>query len=391
MQQDPHAMAPSPKVSVQLPRDLCYKEHVPSEWWYYNGHLSDSDRRLTFHVAFFRQRTDSVRVGRWLPLRLFGTHYWCAHFSLMDLQTGESWFTHRRSLWWHGRAERDRFKVRLGRWSIEGDCASQRLRIGPTNMHLDLHLSIRKSASLHGDQGRFHKHPEQECFYFSFSKIDAHGFLKLNDKELPVQGTCWMDREYGSVTMAQTLRGWDWFCLQLDDGRELLIYVLRSRQPSNLPPYYASLIDQGGKAQFIPIGGCNVIVESQWTNPATRNTYPSKWRIELPSLAMVLQVQPLLQEHEIDTRGSTNVLFWEGPVAVSGTEEGQCIQGRGFVELVGYDSEHRIGTFDFACQNMPLLGLAQNQLANLCTVCRGIQAVPRRVSTRSAKHPEGGT
>ena len=42
-------------------------------------------------------------------------------------------------------------------------------------------------------------------------------------------------------------------------------------------------------------------------------------------------MEPLLPEAELDGRTSTGVVYWEGPVSVSGSHTGE-----GYAELTGY-------------------------------------------------------
>jgi predicted secreted hydrolase len=53
--------------------------------------------------------------------------------------------------------------------------------------------------------------------------------------------------------------------------------------------------------------------------------------VRVPSEELDLVVDPLLPSAELDGRASTGVVYWEGPVAVTGTQAGE-----GFVELTGY-------------------------------------------------------
>jgi predicted secreted hydrolase len=42
-------------------------------------------------------------------------------------------------------------------------------------------------------------------------------------------------------------------------------------------------------------------------------------------------------DQELRTTRSTQVTYWEGAVAVAGTQQGRSIMGEGYVELTGYD------------------------------------------------------
>ena len=73
-----------------------------------------------------------------------------------------------------------------------------------------------------------------------------------------------------------------------------------------------------------------------WTSPTSKATYPHRWQVSIPSLGLVLNLTPLLADQELRTTRSTQVTYWEGAVAVEGTERGQPIKGQGYVELTGY-------------------------------------------------------
>ena len=46
--------------------------------------------------------------------------------------------------------------------------------------------------------------------------------------------------------------------------------------------------------------------------------------------------RPSLPDQELDTRKSTQVIYWEGSVNVTGTYEGNAVTGHGYVEPTGY-------------------------------------------------------
>jgi predicted secreted hydrolase len=48
-----------------------------------------------------------------------------------------------------------------------------------------------------------------------------------------------------------------------------------------------------------------------------------------------------VKEQELTTRKSTLVNYWEGSVRVKGKVEGKDVEGRGYVELTGYDQKFR--------------------------------------------------
>ena len=74
-----------------------------------------------------------------------------------------------------------------------------------------------------------------------------------------------------------------------------------------------------------------------WQSPHSGGRYPSRWRIFAPALGLDLEIVPLLADQELQT----SVRYWEGAVAVRGTQREKKIHGHGYVELTGYDSNNR--------------------------------------------------
>ena len=48
-------------------------------------------------------------------------------------------------------------------------------------------------------------------------------------------------------------------------------------------------------------------------------------------------IAPNLLDQEMRTLKSTDITYWEGSVEVGGTVGGHAIEGKGYVELTGYD------------------------------------------------------
>ena len=76
------------------------------------------------------------------------------------------------------------------------------------------------------------------------------------------------------------------------------------------------------------------------STPDTGAEYPSGWTITVPKFDMELSVTPVIKDQELDTRGTTMIVYWEGACEVSGKVGEQDINGSAYVELVGYDRSH---------------------------------------------------
>ena len=75
---------------------------------------------------------------------------------------------------------------------------------------------------------------------------------------------------------------------------------------------------------------------TQWKSPKSGAVYPQRWTINIPSEQLTLHLEPVLPDQELVTDNSTRVTYWEGNVTVLGTQQGQPVEGAGYVELTGY-------------------------------------------------------
>jgi predicted secreted hydrolase len=83
-----------------------------------------------------------------------------------------------------------------------------------------------------------------------------------------------------------------------------------------------------------------LVVRDTWRSPRSGAVYPARWELTVSSLDLRLAITPRLADQELPLA----VLYWEGSVAVSGTQAGQPLSGSGYVELTGY-AEARQGRY----------------------------------------------
>ena len=74
--------------------------------------------------------------------------------------------------------------------------------------------------------------------------------------------------------MAPGLVGWDWFSLQLDDGWEVMLYLLRHQDGSVDPASSGTLIDPQGHARHLNLADFTVKPTGAWTSPHSQAKYP---------------------------------------------------------------------------------------------------------------------
>ena len=69
-----------------------------------------------------------------------------------------------------------------------------------------------------------------------------------------------------------------------------------------------------------------------WSSAATGARYPVEWQVETPAGRWT--VQALLDAQELDSRGSTGSIYWEGLSELRNAQG--VVVGGGYLEMTGY-------------------------------------------------------
>ena len=147
-------------------------------------------------------------------------------------------------------------------------------------------------------------------------------------------GESWFDHEYGLLPLPLD---WEWFSIQLDDGREIMAYTIRQFHTPNAYAKFGSIQDPppGCRVQSLGASDFTMSLQGAWTSPHTGIVYPNVFGLAIPSRDLHLTVTPQLADQEVfSPLGFVPPPYWEGTVKVSGTENGRAVNGVGYVELV---------------------------------------------------------
>lgn len=347
------ALAEDPSPSPFQQATAGYQYHFPkdhgshptykTEWWYYTGHLqSKTGRSFGFELTFFRRAMPPGDI-KTLPSKWSVNHVYLAHFAVTDI-TGKGFhFSEKLSREGLGKAgaEESRLHVWIDDWRAEA--ATDRTGIHTLTAHdrthaLTLTLQPAKPLVTHGADGISRKGAGagQASHYYSFTRLTTAGKLTINGEQFDVTGTSWMDHEFGSSDLGKDQAGWDWFSIQLEDHAELMLYRMRRADGSSDLASSGTVVAEDGQARRLAVTDFRIESTATWTSAESKATYPSRWRLTIPSLDLALDVTPLLADQELRTSRSTKVTYWEGAVAVTGTKQGRPVNGHGYVELTGY-------------------------------------------------------
>jgi len=327
----------------EFPKDHGSHPAYRTEWWYYTGHLqAKNGRPFGFELTFFRRAIppDDVKTQ---PSQWSVSHLYLAHFALTDIAGQRFHFSDKLSRAGLGKAGADesRLRVWIDDWRAEApaDASGAHTLFAHDGAHaLALTLQPAKHLVIHGQDGISRKGAGagQASHYYSFTRLATTGRLTIGHEQFDVTGTSWMDHEFGSADLGQDLVGWDWFSIQLEDNSELMLYRLRRSDGSSDPASSGTVVSSDGQTRHLSVADIRIEATGTWTSPESRAVYPNKWRLMIPSLDLALDLAPLLAGQELRTSGSTQITYWEGAVAVSGTKQGRSVKGQGYVELTGY-------------------------------------------------------
>ena len=322
----------------RFPEDHAAHDEYRNEWWYFTGNLRDIEgRHFGFELTFFRYAMSPAPIPR---SSAWGANQaWMAHLAVTDTEgrtfVADERFS-REALGLAG-SRAEPFAVWLEDWAATSDgpgIPPLHLSAGTGRAGIELTLSGTKPVVFHGDNGLDPKGPEHgnASYYYSLTRLEAAGTVRVADEAFTVTGTAWMDREWGTSALSPDLAGWDWFALQLADNREVMYYRLRTEDGESSPFSGGSLIQADGTR--IPLSPQDVALTplEYWTSPESGARYPISWQLDLAEQAMTLQIRPYLQEQELNL----TVRYWEGAVSVTGNQRDTALAGDGYVELTGY-------------------------------------------------------
>jgi predicted secreted hydrolase len=364
--------APRPSIAAATPRPSSPDDPQPirfpvddgphhrlTEWWYYTGHLvangpqaSPVKRTFGFEFVIFRAERGTFPTS------------WASHLALTDetgrrfvyaqrLQVGEAVDRSGRAadgtptgfdLALTGLDPTDPSTLDRPAWSMSGSGGTDRLSAalapaeattaGVSALGLELALTSRKPPALHDRDGWIDFGPAGGSYYYSRTSMAARGSVTFDAATLPVDGSAWFDHQWGDFISVGG-GGWDWFAVNLDDGRELTLSLVRDADGS-YPLVYGTLVDAAGGTTHLDRDAFGVTVTRRWTSPTTGAEYPAGWSITIPSQALTIELRPTVPGQELDTRATTGVVYWEGSQIVTATSHGRPLGGQGYVELTGY-------------------------------------------------------
>ena len=332
------ALAPRPFF---FPADHGPHFDYQTEWWYYTGNLTTAGgAHVGYQLTIFRRGLTPQMPPRQSD---FGTNQvYFAHFAITDVNGGSHTAAERFSRGAAGLAgaSGDPYHVWLEDWrvdSLTADGSAVHLVARDGGQAIDLNLRAAKAIVAHGDQGLSQKSDAagNASYYLSYTRLATTGSVTLaNAQPVAVMGDSWFDHEWSTSALGPGDVGWDWFSLQLSDGREVMLFQIRRADGTLEPVSGGTLVGADGTTRRLMAGDVQIDVLDHWHSPASGANYPSRWRLRVPSAAIDIEATPWLPDQEM----RLSFLYWEGAVRLQGSSQSTNVTGNGYIEMTGYSS-----------------------------------------------------
>ncbi|WP_258167963.1 carotenoid 1,2-hydratase [Paraburkholderia sp. BL21I4N1] len=342
----PEFAAVTPDHAIAWPQDSGAHPAFRTEWWYATGWLTTPDHQsLGFQITFFRSATghDSADPSAFAPSQLI-----IAHAALSDPAFGRLAHDQRiaREGFGLAYAKAANTDVKLDTWKmVRADDGHYNLTADANGFSLHLVLTPSQAPLVQGERGYSRKgpRPDQASYYYSEPQLRVSGSIVrpaaagASRGETAVTGMAWLDHEWSSTLLDANAVGWDWLGANLTDGSALMAFKVRSRDGHTVWAHAALRKPDGEVTQFSR-DEVEFTPVRTWRSPRTNTSYPVSMSVKTGPLTW--QLDPLMNDQELDSRQSTGAVYWEGAVRVS--RDGADV-GRAYLELTGYANALRIG------------------------------------------------
>ncbi len=367
----PSASWALPKKTLRFPRDAGAHNDFTTEWWYITGYANAASTggassgtssgpntrqpaALGFQVTFFRRRVTGTQG---MQSRLAAKQLLFAHAAVTDVQGKKLWHDQRIARWsgeapgrnpadlvdlgWASAEDTD---IVLRDWSLRRVGADLQAQISASDFTLNLNFKATQPVLLQGQDGLSRKGPDekQASYYYSLPHLQVSGSVALKGQTttLGTGSTAWLDHEWSQEVLHPQAVGWDWMGINLFDGSALTAFQLRDKAGRAMWDG-GSFRSAGTSGKTSDAAGVKYVFSRGevlfkptriWRSALSNASYPVEWIVRTP--ADFYTVKAVIDNQELDSRGSTGAIYWEGLCEV--WDSNQKLVGRGYLEMTGY-------------------------------------------------------
>lgn len=304
---------------VQLPADDSAHDGYVLEYWQWWLHLQTADgRRFGASLVFFHFPVTSglstAGIGiRRTDVRMTDMSDDTFHFSSTYSSEPVRYMP-------------DGFDLYAVKQRAKGGNGNDAVHLQVDGYVMDVAIKADRAPVLYFDgTGFFRTDPVETFRAYGRQRMATSGSLQKNGIARPVTGSTWFEHGWINMPTIATIN-WDYFQLQLADGRDIQLAYVRRVKGGPVAFYQGQIRDKHGTTTYLHKGDFEIIPTGTWSRDATC-TYPSGWVIRIGKEQFT--VTPTLKDQEV--RNAVYGHFWDGETVITGN-----VPGIGIAEPLNY-------------------------------------------------------
>jgi predicted secreted hydrolase len=326
----PYSQNDTYKERAHLPEEEAPHFKNSLEWWYFTGHLYDADsNEYGIEYVFFhfnpRNKRDFLMVN----------------IAVSDPQRQAFYYDYKIvPLKEHLQATLPLnllVKSKKELWTLQGQEGAYGFQAMMNRHPVGVSITTQpdKPLLLHSGTGYEQYGPYAKAGYYSYPRLHAEGSLLLHGLSIPVRGEIWYDRQWNCIGVFQQEVAWDWFSVQFADKKEELMLYRVHHRGDNAYIYGGSLFTADGEEIHIEDGEIVLEELEEWYSPASKTSYPTKWRVQIPRHGYDLEISAKIPHQELGLKFGplATLYYWEGMCSVEGTRDGVQVMGNSYIEI----------------------------------------------------------
>lgn len=304
----------------------------PIEWWYTTGHIAEdeSGKEYSYMLTYFyypQSVYDGFRILN-LTDHSDGTFYQSTlPVTYTTISSTEL------------NIEADVFLGGIETWRNKLDNSNAiipfeyTLNASGGGVVLDFELATTKRPLILGNDGYLDQGSENYTYYYSQTGNSLSGSLTVNGVTKSVTGTAWIDRQYGDFNPL-TGEKYEWFSMQLSNGMDINlwnIFTVNNEIPDS--DKYRILSAYVDESNQYTSSDFEIERLSFFCTVDEVNCYSNQWRLtsnDHHDIDIVITSIYNTSEVQLPFR------FFEGSTTITGTVDGDSVNGIGFTELLHY-------------------------------------------------------
>ena len=314
---------------LSFPADEGRHSSEPIEWWYTCGHATGmtTGKHYSYMLSYFYRPLSIFDGFRILNLSdddlgLFYTETKALNYNILasDSLNIQATIFSGGTETWHNKTD------------ITGNSLPFEYEISAASSYgaINLEYNSLKPPLILADSGFFYEGATDYTYYYSQTKNEITGTIKLNGITENVSGSSWIDRQFGTFNPYND-QEYEWFCIQLSNGMDINIsnhFTANDEIPDNLR--YRILSAYVDETTQYTTSDFHIVRLKYSYMPDSLRCYSQKWRIT----SSIFNVDLIVSTLHLNCEVRLPFRFYEGSTTVTGTVNGADVTGAGFVELL---------------------------------------------------------